>query len=111
MIRIDELYNNTIWPWMQANRPGIKMFFCDPFGRSDPDSLFNFGYDDSPESSYIFFFDQEPIHLNIHVPTFDEVVRRNTDVAWPAQTPGAICTSERDSDNVDELCKKYNWKS
>jgi hypothetical protein len=84
------------------------MFMCDPFGRSDPDSVVNFGSDDVHEHNYIFFFDQEPIHLNIHTATFDEIIRRNKDM--PGAT-GAICTSERDSDNVDGLCKKYGWKS
>ena len=81
---------------------------CDPFGRSDPDSVVNFGSDDVHEHNYIFFFDQEPIHLNIHTATFDEVIRRNKDMSGAI---GAVCTSERDSDNVDVLCKKYGWKS
>ena len=53
---------------------------CDPFGRSDPDSVMNFGSEDVHEYNYIFFFDQEPIHLNIHTATFNEVLRRNADV-------------------------------
>jgi hypothetical protein len=24
--------------------------------------------------------------------------------------PGYLCTSERDSENVDTVCKKFNWK-
>ena len=84
------------------------MFMCDPFGRSDPDSVMNFGSEDVHEYNYIFFFDQEPIHLNIHMATFDEVLRRNADVTG---AQGAICTSERDSDNVDALCAQYGWKS
>ena len=84
------------------------MFMCDPFGRSDPDSVMNYGRDDVHEHNYIFFFDQEPIHLNIHTATFDEVFRRNDNLK---QAQGAICTSERDSDNVDALCARYGWKS
>jgi hypothetical protein len=84
------------------------MFMCDPFGRSDPDSVVNFGSDDIHEHNYIFFFDQEPIHLNIHTATFKEVVRRNEDL-WGAK--GAICTSEQDSDSVDALVKHYGWKT
>lgn len=79
---------------------------CDPFGRSDPDSVVNFGTEDVHEHNYIFFFDQEPIHLNIHTATFEEVLRRNDDLKG---AKGAICTSERDSDNVDELCARYGW--
>lgn len=88
------------------------MFMCDPFGRSDVDSVKNYGNDNAHEHNYIFFFDQEPIHLNIHMPTFDEVqLVRNTDLHDQYQNIGAICTSERDSDSVDLVCKKYNWKS
>ncbi len=93
------------------------MFVCDPFGRSDPDSVVNYGRDDVHEHNYIFFFDQEPIHLNIHLPTFDEVQRRNKDITHkrgpdkPQTDPGGyLLTSERDSDNVDALCAQYQWK-
>ena len=34
MIRIDEIYNNTIWPWLKEHRPGTRVFFCDPFGHT-----------------------------------------------------------------------------
>jgi hypothetical protein len=107
MIRIDEIYNNTFWPWIRDNRPGTRVYHCDPFGRSDPDSVVNYGSDTVHEHNYIFFFDQEPIHLNIHTATFDEVVRRNEDMP----SKGAICTSECDSDNVKALCEKYGWKA
>jgi hypothetical protein len=90
---------------------------CDPFGRSDPDSVINYSRDDIHEHNYIFFFDQEPIHLNIHMPTFDEVQRRNKDIthkngtAHPQTNPGGyLLTSERDSDNVNVLCAQYRWK-
>jgi hypothetical protein len=129
MVRIDEIYNNTFWPWLKINRPGFREFFCEPFGRSDPDSVINYGRDDAHEHNYIFFFDQEPIHLNIHMPTFEKVVELNGDIHsnyyidrntyQPIRkiprnnnftSPGYIVTSERDSDNVEELCKKFNWK-
>jgi hypothetical protein len=117
MLRIDEIYNNTFWPWIRDNRPGVRAFVCDPFGRSDPDSVVNYGRDDVHEHNYIFFFDQEPIHLNIHMPTFDEVQRRNKDITHkngptnPQTDPGGyLLTSERDSDNVDTLCAQYRWK-
>ena len=88
------------------------MFMCDPFGQSDPDSIKNYGSDDIHEHNYILFFDQEPIHLNIHTATFDEVHDiRNPDLHNRYQNIGAICTSERDSDAVALVCKKYNWKS
>ena len=88
----------------------------------------NYGRDDAHEHNYIFFFDQEPIHLSIHMPTFEQVVKLNQDIhrddyvdrttnrvvaKIPRDTgfvsPGYIVTSERDSENVDLVCKKFNW--
>ena len=115
MVRIDEIYNNTFWPWLRDNRPGVRAFFCEPFGRSDPDSVMNYGRDDIHEHNYIFFFDQEPIHLDIHTATFEKIKNvDNIDLHnhnWNKIPIGAICTSERDSDDVNALCAKYGWKS
>jgi hypothetical protein len=117
MIRIDELYNNTFWPWLRKNKPGFREWFCEPFGRSDPDSLMNYGRDDIHEHNYIFFFDQEPIHLNIHMPTFGRMIRLNWDITHkngPFQLPtkrdvGYLVTSERNSENVEKVCKQFKW--
>ena len=90
------------------------MQFCDPFGRSDPDSILNYGWDDIPEYNYTFFFDQEPIHLNIHTPTFGSIRHLHAEdihYNYPHMSPGSIVTSERDSDAVDMLCKEYGWRS
>ena len=94
------------------------MLFCDPFGRSDPDSILNYGWDDIPEYNYTFFFDQEPIHLNIHMATFDKAAELNWEITHKrgglnTQTniAGHLVTSERDSDSVDFICNKYGWKS
>ena len=88
------------------------MFMCDPFGQSDPDSIKNYGQDNVHEHNYIFFFDQEPIHLSIHTETFDKVrYVRNNDLHNNFQNIGAVCTSEKDSDTVETVCKKYGWKS
>jgi hypothetical protein len=118
MIRIDEIYNNTFWPWIKNHLSGVRMFMCDPFGRSDPDSVKNYGNDYVHEHNYIFFFDQEPIHLNIHNATFDLVYVNNFDIthlnggsAAPTHIRGHLITSERDSDTVDKICKKYSWKN
>ncbi len=90
---------------------------CDPFGRSDPDSVIGYGRDDIHEHNYIFFFDQEPIHLSIHQPTFSKVFDDNGDITHtngllkpPTQVAGYLCTSERDSENVKQVCAKYGWK-
>lgn len=112
MIRIDEIYHNTFWPWIKNNRPGFRVYHCDPFGRSDPDSVVNYGTDTGPEYNYIFIYDQEPIHLNIHMPTFDEVrLNRNPDLHdKTANDIGYLLTSECDSENVEYVCNKYKWK-
>ena len=85
------------------------MFFCDPPGRSDPESLLNFG-NNVIESNYTFFHDQEPIHLSIHKPLFDDVARRNIDLNH-CQGPNhsAIITSEYNSEFVDQVCSQYSW--
>ena len=133
MLRIDEIYNNTFWPWIRQHHPGVRLWWCEPFGRTDPDSLVNYGNDDVHEHNYTLLWDQEPIHLNVHIPTFDAVVQLNKDIHTECNyvnqknsaairagyskslrnsySVGSIITSERDSDTVDAVCKKYNWKS
>jgi hypothetical protein len=112
MFRIDEVYQNTFWPWFKKNLPGHRIQFCDPFGRSDPDSILNYGWDDLPEYNYTFFFDQEPVNLNIHMQTFDRIKNyHNSDIQYNKFPHGTIVTSEQNSDNVDALCKKYGWRS
>lgn len=109
MIRIDEIYNNIFWQYVQKNIPLTRLFFCDPPGRSDPDALYNFG-DDTIESNYIFLHDQEPIHLDIHQSLFDDVVRRNMDLNHGmGPKHQAIITSEWQSKFVDQVCSQYGW--
>ena len=113
MIRIDEIYNNTIWPWLRKNRPGTRLFCCSPIGHSNPGSVINYGRSDLLELNYTLFFDVQPIDLNIHSATFDEVQKqRNSDIHHRATgTVGSIVTSEKDSDPVDSVCEQYGWKS
>ena len=82
MIRIDEIYNNTFWPWLQQNRPGTRLFFCDPPGHTDPEHLFNLGNDSVKENDYIFLHDQEPVDLDTFTPLFNEVKLRNLDLVF-----------------------------
>lgn len=82
MIRIDEIYNNTFWPYIEQHRPGTRVFFCDPPGHTDPEHLFNLGRDDVIENSYVFMHDQEPIHLDSFKPLFDEVFKRNASLSF-----------------------------
>jgi hypothetical protein len=105
------------------------MYMCDPFGRSDPKSVVNYGNDHIHEHNYIFFFDQEPIHLDIHLPTFRRVNTYNFDIShnlpirdsnfvWDdsmlqekLNDSGYLVTSEKNSENVEKICKKYKWKN
>ena len=116
MIRIDELYNNTFWSWIQTNKPDTRLFFCDPPGSAEPSTLFNHGaeYEEEfykTETDYIFLHDQEPIHLDIHNELFDEVITRNEDIQYNQQCQGHIVTSEKNSDSVDGIISTYEWKS
>jgi hypothetical protein len=137
MIRIDEIYNNTFWPWLDQHRTGTRMFFCDPPGHTGPEHLFNHGRDDVVETDYVFFHDQEPADVDLYNELFDEVLRRNTDlwdpgpleyydnksyvpkdlVHWIKDNEGKyikpnplghIVVSER-GEFVDALCQKYQW--
>jgi len=116
MIRIDEIYNNTFWPWLKKNKPGTRLFFCDPPGRTDPDSLFNLGVEDIAETDYVFFHDQEPVHLDLHQSLFNEVVERNLDIQKPPRPGnnsvffGHVIVSEQ-GEFVEQLCANYRWTS
>jgi hypothetical protein len=134
MIRIDEIYNHTFWPWIQKNMPGFRMFFCDPPGVTDPSALLNYGYDDIKETQYVFFHDQEPVHLDVYESLFDEVLIRSLDLHYahhpnnqlhgqktslkvtnlkldPKKTAfGHIVVSEIGT-FVQQLCDTYGWHS
>jgi hypothetical protein len=110
MIRIDEIYNNTFWPWLDQNCTGSRMFFCDPPGHTGPEHLFNHGRNDVIETDYVFFHDQEPVDIDLYSKLFDEVLRRNADVWWPNKPRpfGHVVVSER-GEQVEKLCNKYEW--
>jgi hypothetical protein len=105
MIRIDEIYENTFLPWIRKNCPDTAMFYCDPFGRSDHDSILCRGLPDGKEKNSIFFFDQEPVQLSIHLPTFQSFNTRS--VQGIPKEEKFVVTSETNSDNVDYICKAY----
>jgi hypothetical protein len=115
MIRIDEIYNNTFWAWLRNNRPGTRIFFCDPPGNTSPDALFNVGNDSIVENDYVFMHDQEPVDSDLYHELFDAVAIRNADL-WDFDGSkknkpnplGHVVVSER-GENVDALCKKYQW--
>jgi hypothetical protein len=59
--------------------------------------------------------------LNLHLPTFDDVLEKNKDLYnyinscrrrnKPYKPIGSIITSEHDSDTIKFICNKYEWKS
>ena len=105
MIRIDEIYENTFLPWVRKNLPTTSIFYCDPFGRSDPESILCRGLENAQdENTAIFFFDQEPVQPSIHLPTFLSFNLRN---ARLSKKNKFLVTSETNSDNVDYICKAY----
>ena len=114
MIRIDEIYNHTFWPWLRDHKPGTRVFFCDPPGHTDPEHLFNLGRDDIVETDYVFIHDQEPVDVDLFDPLFQDVLRRNTDVWGDKYGPnkpnpfGHVIVSER-GEYVEKLCQQYEW--
>jgi hypothetical protein len=124
MIRIDEIYQNTFWPWFDKNRPGTRVLFCDPPGHTAPEHLFNLCKEDIVETDYVFFHDQEPADLDLYQALFDKVLAKGAgglgcsefpDGQWRKvcsllNHPGHVVVSERGS-FVKELCEKYQWQS
>jgi hypothetical protein len=110
MIRIDEIYNHTFWPYIKQHVPSTRLFFCDPPGSTTPETLFNFG-EVTSELNYIYCHDQEPIYLDIHKNLFADVVNRNIDLNYSTgPIHSAIITSELNSDSVELVCQQHNWK-
>jgi hypothetical protein len=109
MIRIDEIYENTFLPWVRKNLPSTRMLYHDPFGRSDPDSICDTVLNNT-NRNFIYFFDQEPIVVDLHQETFDQIDYRNfncdhnTHWRFYYRDPGVIVVSETDSDYVDYIC-------
>jgi hypothetical protein len=121
MIRIDEIYNHTFWPWFRDRKPGTRLFFCDPPGNTGADALFNLGSDNIVENDYVFMHDQEPVDLDLFESLFTEVKNRNNDIGghwadasrqhWIRDFPrvaGHIITSER-GEYLEQTCQRYGW--
>jgi hypothetical protein len=96
------------------------LFFCDPFGHTNPEHLFNLGNDSIVEKDYVFMHDQEPVDVDLYSPLFNDVLKRNTDL-WIiynendySKQPvkpipfGHVIVSER-GEAVEKLCKQYEW--
>ena len=82
------------------------MLFCDPPGHTAPEHLCGFGNNNTVEKQYIFLHDQEPVHLDLFAPLFNEVGWRNKDLTGP----GHVIVSEQ-GEYVDQLCARYGWQS
>jgi hypothetical protein len=112
MIRIDEIYNNTLWTWLKKYRPGVRLFTCNPPGSTAPHNIISYGSTDIKETNYTVFFDVQYIEMDIHPRTFEEIKKRNKDIYYrEGQSLGFFITSEKDSDDVDEVCRRLNWQS
>ena len=122
MIRIDEIYTGTMRKWIQRNRPGLRLIYLDPFGRTDPEAVQVLAQNNQ-DRDYVIFWDQEPIQADLHRATFDYIrdqcITDMQDPVWYQMTRslarpeqlGHIVTSEFDSQAVDDICRKYGWQS
>jgi hypothetical protein len=110
MIRIDEIYENTFLPWVKQNLPNTAIYYHDTFGRSDPESILCRSFSTAKdETSFIYFFDQEPLILGYHQSTFDSVKECNmiiNEYGNMVRKNGIVVVSETASDNMDYICKQ-----
>jgi len=105
MIRIDEIYYNTFVTKLQGQNVGLHWF--EPFGTTDISNLCNIPALDKAEKR-LFFWDQEPIHLDRFKLLFDQYTPVYAN-KWNG--PTTLITSEKDSENVAWACDTYNLKS
>lgn len=111
MIRIDEIYEQTFWPWIQQNHPSTRMFWCDPIGHTGIENLLNKSLKGQLDT-YIFFHDQEPVHSGVYDELFTSVKGRNRDLIQMRRhtEPGIIVVSEKGAE-VAKVCDKHGWLS
>ena len=110
MIRIDEIYNNTFGSYVSRHIPATKMYFCEPFGHTQPENLCSIGNEEW-YSNYIVFHDQEPIISDVHKPLFDRVVEHSTSLQHGlGGKHRAVVVSEQKSRAVEQVCQQYNWQ-
>ena len=121
MIRIDEIYDTIFAPWFEQNRPGTRVFYCSPFGHTDPEHLFNLNATQGQDKDYVYMHDQEPVDVALYRPLFDEVKRRNLDIGgefdtnnkWHQHTPtpAGHCIVSEQGELVEELAREYNFQT
>ena len=111
MIRIDEIYDNTFWPYIAKNIPDTAMFYHDPFGCSDPDSVYVTPKSDAEElQNYIYLFDQEPVTFERQKPTWDSV-RERSNFDTITEQRCVLITSEKNSEEVERVTDYLIGKS
>jgi len=88
MIRIDEIYHNIFWAWIQEqNNFHVRILYCYPHGSSAIKNIiiketthkYNHIYNGLSQE-YIYFHDQEPIHMDIHTDLFNYIKDKNNDI-------------------------------
>lgn len=127
MIRIDEIYNNTFWPFIKQYIPSTRMLYFDP---NEADSLAVYK-SNRLEFNYIFFHDRNTIESNIHTGLFDTIINKNLDCLNNSCVTGrnttleeflkgpklirphyrVIITSEQNSVHLEQVKEKYGWTS
>jgi len=107
MIRIDEIYNHTFWPFIKRNIPRTRMWFCDPPGHTRLADLKNYAPPGN-EFNYIFVFDQEPLDFSRLRPVLQHIFASQDNVL-KCPGHGVIITSEYNSSTVDRICQTYDW--
>lgn len=110
MLRIDEIYQNVFWQYLNKHCPDTRLFYCDPFGCTDPENLKNFAESDH-HVNYMYVHDQEPIYLDIHTPLFDSLISRNSSLRQANNCKQIIVTSEYNSEAVQAVSDLYGLKS
>lgn len=111
MIRIDAIYEQTFWPWIQKNHPSTRMLWCEPLGHITSSTLLSKSSRDRADT-YVYFHDQEPVHSDVYDELFASVKYRNRDIIYQRRftEPGIIVVSEKGTE-VDKVCDKYGWLS
>jgi len=107
MIRIDEIYNHTFWPFIKNNIPNTCMWFCEPPFDLEPlknHTVPGLGI------SYVFLFDQEPLDFQRLQPMLQEIHANHSRHDY-SPGRGAIITSELHSSTVEQICQLYDWYS
>jgi hypothetical protein len=99
MIRIDEIYSNIFLPRIQS-QPHQCAHFFDPFGTTAFENLCQIPYIERMDRNFLFW-DQEPIHPEVHQITLDKFFR-----AFHSQKT-VLVTSEYNSEFVDWVQDQY----